>query len=106
MKEDFKNFVKVNPRLINYVKDNNAKWQDLYEIYALYGEDEKVWNKYVNSKSSMVDDLFDIFKGINLESIRKTSEGLQKLINLMQDLTKNNNEEIYEKEEYDDINEE
>ena len=51
-KENFKRFVKSNPNIIDYVKENNAKWQDLYEVYELYGEDENVWNKYVNAKFS------------------------------------------------------
>ena len=71
MKEKFKEFVKANPRLINYVKDNNVSWQSLYEIYALYGEDEIIWNKYVNSNSSLTDDLVNIIKNINYDEIDK-----------------------------------
>ena len=38
MKEKFKNFVKLNPKLIDAVKNGNKTWQELYEIYTLYGE--------------------------------------------------------------------
>lgn len=102
MKEKFKRFVRNNPRLINYVKDNHASWQDLYEVYSLYGEDQEVWNKYLNSKSSLIDDLLSIVKNINLEGIRKTSEGLQKVITIIQsiDSPKDNNEEYQKREEY------
>lgn len=105
MKEQFKRFVKNNPRLINYVKDNNCSWQSLYEVYSLYGEDKNVWNKYLNSKSSLIDDLLSIVKNINLEGIRKTTEGLQKVISIIQSIDSNNEEpEQYQKrEEYYDI---
>ncbi len=105
MKEQFKRFVKNNPRLINYVKDNNCSWQSLYEVYSLYGEDKNVWNKYLNSKSSLIDDLLSIVKNINLEGIRKTTEGLQKVISIIQSIDSNSEEpEQYQKrEEYYDI---
>ena len=99
MKEKFKEFVKANPRLINYVKDNNVSWQSLYEIYTLYGEDENIWNKYVNSNSSLTDDLVNIIKNINLENIRKTTEGLQKVLSVIQSFDNNEQKEVYQKKE-------
>ncbi|MBR4671929.1 MAG: hypothetical protein IKO78_01845 [Bacilli bacterium] len=104
MKEKFKSFVKANPRLINYVKDNNVSWQNLYEIYSLYGEDPNIWNKYLNSKSSLIDDLLNIIKGVNLENVRKTTEGIQKVISIIQGLDESKPMEEYQKkEEYIDI---
>ena len=47
MKEKFIEFVKNNPKLINYIKEKNGTWQELFEIYTIYGEDEKIWNKYI-----------------------------------------------------------
>ncbi len=99
MKEKFKEFVKANPRLINYVKDNNVSWKSLYEIYALYGEDEIIWNKYVNSNSSLTDDLVNIIKNINLENVRKTTEGLQKVLSVIQSFDNNEQKEVYQKKE-------
>ena len=45
-KEEFKKFVKSNPKLIKYVKDGSRKWQDFYEIFNLYGDDSKAWDEY------------------------------------------------------------
>ena len=104
MKENFKRFVKNNPRLINYVKDNNASWQSLYEIYSLYGEDPEIWNKYLNSKSSLIDDLLNIIKGVNLENVRKTTEAAQKVISIIQGIDEAKPVEGYQKkEDYIDI---
>ena len=35
-KEAFKKFIKSNPKLINYIKDNDSSMQKLYEIYDVY----------------------------------------------------------------------
>ena len=32
-KEEFKTFVKKNPKLIKYVQDGSSSWQKFYEIY-------------------------------------------------------------------------
>ena len=105
MKEDFKRFVKANPKLINYVNEHKVSWQSLYEIYSLYGEDEKVWEKYVINKSTNLEDLIDLFKNLNLESIKNVVDGLQKGIGIIQDLTKDNNkhEEYIPKGEFKNL---
>lgn len=104
-KENFKRFVKSNPNIIDYVKENNAKWQDLYEVYELYGEDENVWSKYVNTKTSSIEELVGIIKGINMDSVKKTIDGLQKAVNLLQEINGGNrNIESYTKSpKYEDL---
>lgn len=101
-KEDFKRFVRSHPELINYVNSNHMTWQKFYEIYDIYGENNSVWLKYqevgdtnsvednTKTKSSTVGDtslkeLFNMVKKIDLESVRKGAEGLQKAIALVQD---------------------
>lgn len=106
MKEDFKRFVKANPRLIDYVKDNNVSWQSLYEVYALYGEDEKIWEKYISDKTKSIDELLKMIKNINLDSIKNTVDGLQKAITLIQGLTiskSNSNEDYVKSMKYEDL---
>ncbi len=96
MKENFINFVRNNKGLVDCVRKGNATWQSLYEVYTLYGEDEKVWSKYLNNKDSSVEELINIIKGVNLESVRKIGDGLQKTISLVQDIS-GNEEPVYEK---------
>lgn len=96
MKEDFKKFVKANPKLINYVKENNVSWQSLYEVYALYGEDSDVWEKYVTSKSDSIEELIKMVKKINLESVKSTIDGLSKAIDIIQGITKDNSTPSYD----------
>lgn len=97
-KEDFKRFVRTNPNLINYVNNGSMSWQKFYEMYDLYGENNTIWNKYketsteeVKTKTSTVGDtslkdLFNMVKKIDLDSVKKGAEGLQKVVGLLQDL--------------------
>ena len=103
-KEDFKRFVRSHPELISYVNGGKMSWQRFYEMYDIYGENNSVWLKYqevgdVNSSNTKsttknitstvgdtsLKDLFNMVKKIDLESVRKGAEGLQKAIALVQD---------------------
>ena len=90
-KESFKEFVRSNPSLVKYVNNNSMSWQKFYEMFELYGSDNKVWDSYINNSSlSNVDgtfkELVNIFKGINLEKVQKGITSIQKTISLVQDL--------------------
>ena len=101
-KEDFKRFVRSHPELINYVNSGRMSWQKFYEMYDIYGENNSVWLKYqeigdtrstaqTTTKTAAtvgdtsLKDLFNMVKKIDLESVRKGAEGLQKAIALVQD---------------------
>ena len=46
--DEFKLFVKANPFLITYIRDGKKSWQDLYEMYDIYGDNEEYWNTYLD----------------------------------------------------------
>ena len=98
-KEKFKSYVKLHPELITFVKNNEMSWQKFYELYSLYGEDEKVWDPYlkkeVNQTSSNIttnnshltfSDLIGMAKKINPEQLQSGITSLQKALGLVQDL--------------------
>ena len=109
-KEEFKRFIRSNPNLINYVNSGEKTWQQFYEMYDIYGESSSIWDKYREvgdtisvsevSKSTVGDtslkDLFNMVKKIDLESVRKGAEGLQKAIALVQDFAKPNTTNTYQ----------
>ena len=45
-KETFKSFVRLHPELADKVVRGTVSWQQLYEIYELYGNNSSVWNTY------------------------------------------------------------
>lgn len=102
-KEDFKRFVRSHPELIHYVNSGRMSWQKFYEMYDIYGENNSVWLQYQTQEAgdtrnttqtksaattvgdTSLKDLFNMVKKIDLESVRKGAEGLQKAIALVQD---------------------
>lgn len=106
-KDSFKTFVKNNPNLVNYVKKDEMTWQKFYEMYDLYGENNEIWNNYLNpsnntnSSGNILDNfksIFDLFKGVDLKTVQKTLTGLDKAIGTFREFNSNNenNDNNYE----------
>lgn len=99
--DDFKSFVKKNPKLINYVRNNTMSWQKFYELYDLYGDDNSIWEEYlkednkektvVSSKNSnSFSNILDMAKNIDADKLQDSITSIQKAIGLLGDmLTKN-----------------
>lgn len=88
-KEEFKRFLKNNPKLINYIKSNDNSVQKLYEVYDLYGEDEKVWDEYLkeDNRNLNLNNISDIVKNIDMNSIKGHIDTAQKALSIVQELT-------------------
>ena len=97
LKEEFKEFVRKKPELIRYVNSGKMTWQKFYEQWSLYGEDEKAWEMYkpINKENKAVNkeetfnfaSIADIIKKIDMNSVQKGVNGLQKIVELLQGLT-------------------
>ncbi len=98
-KVEFKEFVSKNPHLIDVVSSGKTSWQKLYEIFDLYGDTSTVWDNYKENKTSTTTstntssttptsfkDLFNMVKGMDLESVRKGLNSLDKAIDAFKDL--------------------
>lgn len=113
--DEFKLFVKANPFLISYIRDGKKSWQDLYEIYDMYGDDEASWNKYLddsdtreesnsnnrsntnNSNTFHIDDFIKMAKNVDVDKVQEGITSLQKTLALFGDLfvNKENNNKGY-----------
>ena len=103
-KDEFKEFVKKNPGLINYVKNNEMTWQKFYEIYDIYGEDENAWKDYIkkeeitenNKKISAgagaisITDFINWFKNIDLDGLQQGIGNVQRVLGLVGELSNKN----------------
>ena len=98
LKEEFKAFVRTKPELISYVSKGDMTWQKFYEIWNLYGDDAKVWDKYkeptttssnVNKsgESFSFSSLIDSIKKVDMDSVQRGIGSMQKAIELLQGLT-------------------
>lgn len=99
---DFKSFVRKNPNLITYVRDGSMSWQKFYELYDLYGEDNSIWDSYINKKidntiTSRTSDnssksnfslgnILDMAKNIDANRLSDGISSLQKAIGLFGDI--------------------
>ena len=99
-KIEFKEFVKRNNNLISVVEKGETTWQKLYELYDLYGENNSIWDKYLSNNvnnssnnninfsniSSSVKEIMNFFKGIDLNTVQKGLNGLDKAIEAFKDI--------------------
>ena len=96
-KENFKMFVKSHPSLVKNVDRGEMTWQKFYELYDMYGENKDVWNRYLETEtttdsSSLLGDtslkeIFNAVKKIDLDTVKRGVDGLQKAVSLIQDLS-------------------
>ena len=93
-KEEFKNFVKTKPELIDYIEDNSMTWQKFYEIYDMYGEDESVWQRYSKKKTPENPKLSNFMDKIDIDTIRSHIDTAQKALGVISELTTKGNESI------------
>ena len=92
---NFKEFVKKNPSLVKFVKNNEMTWQKFYEMYDLYGEDNNVWDDYTNkevkevvketTKAVGLTDIVEWFKNIDLDSVQNNINNIQRVVGVLQD---------------------
>lgn len=99
LKEKFKEFVRTKPELIKYVSSGKETWQSLFEIWSLYGSDDKVWNNYSSldvkeekkevkkEETFSFQSLMDSVKKLDMDSVKKGIGNVQKAIELLQGLT-------------------
>ncbi len=91
--DQFKEFVKKNPKLLKYVKNGESSWQKFYEIYDIYGEDNEVWKEYLTeaavatASTASISDLLGWFKNINMDSVQSGVSNLQKVLGVVQGLS-------------------
>lgn len=97
-KEDFKDFVSKHPALVEVVRNKTHSWQDLFEVYDLYGSDEKLWDRYLktgassstatsDAKLNSLGELTKLFKNVNIDNVQKYIDTAQKAIGVIQELT-------------------
>lgn len=94
-KETFKIFAKSHPELADYVLKGKTSWQQLYEIYEIYGENNNIWNNYftketigdqITSSATTIKDFINNFKNIDMEGVQKGISNIEKTIGLLQDI--------------------
>lgn len=97
--DEFRNFVRKYPKIKEAVKNEDKTWQSLYEDWVMLGEDDNVWDIYKETNKTndlgnkKIDDLLttsnikniiEYIKKINPDSISKTLNTVQKVLQITQ----------------------
>ncbi|WP_078547354.1 YlbD family protein [Litchfieldia alkalitelluris] len=80
--EEFKNFVKKHPKLIQEVRNGNKSWQVLYEDWYLLGENDDTWSKYKmestkgndeekDKKSDFIEKFLSTIKNVKMNDVQE-----------------------------------
>lgn len=102
-KENFLLFARNHPELAKEVLRGQASWQQLYELYEIYGENNKIWDSYLRNDIDLnsFKEVFNAIKKVDLESVQSTVNNIQKTIGMLQDIgigsKKNLSEPIYKR---------
>ncbi len=80
-KEDFKQFIATIPSIKEDVLNGRYSWQELYEIYLLYGKEDKFWNAYKN-KTNGIDFalLLEMLKNVDVNQVTSSLASIEKLL--------------------------
>jgi len=89
-KEDFKRFVRNNPKLTRYIKNKEMTWQSFYEIYDMYGESKEAWEPYLSEKKVSNKpniDIMNYIKNIDLDAVQESINSIQRVLGVVGDLS-------------------
>ena len=86
-KSEFKEFVKKYPSFASFVQNKNTTWQELYELWDMYGDDDKVFSRY-KTVGTDLNNVINGIKNINMDSVKKNLNSIEKGIKLLQDFVK------------------
>ena len=94
---NFKEFVKKNPSLLKFVREEKMTWQKFYEMYDLYGESNDIWNEYIQKEEVITTtssigmlDVLNWLKTINLDKMQESISSVQRVLGVLEDLGTNN----------------
>ena len=72
--DEFKLFVKNNPRLIDKVQSKEYSWQQLYEAYDIYGESHPLFSKKINNEKDEIKKELLIERSEEFKKLNSTSK--------------------------------
>ena len=98
--DKFKAFVKTIPSVKDDVINGRYSWQQLYELYVLYGENDKMWEPYKKQSLDM-NGIFEMIKNVDLNALSKSFDGILKVLDLLSNFTSNDTPKN-KKQWYDD----
>ena len=80
--DEFKEFLKTVPSVKQDVLNGRYTWQQLYEIFVMYGKYDKFWQPYKTNSSIDLNGLLEIIKNIDLNALSSSLSSIEKVLNV------------------------
>ncbi len=98
---EFKSFIRTIPSIKDDVVNGRYTWQQLYELYVMYGENDKFWDSYRKSQLDL-NGIMSIVKNVDLDALSKSFDGIQKVLDLVSGFVVKDTKTSNTKQWYDD----
>ena len=82
--KEFKAFLKTIPSIKEDVLNHRYTWQEIYEIYTMYGEDKEHPIENMN--------VLEIIKNVDLEALSSSLQSIEKVLGIVSNLLDKNKE--------------
>jgi hypothetical protein len=93
--QQFKEFVKEHPKLVQEVRKGNKEWQEVFEDWYLLGEKDVVWNQYRDEsteeqteekKADFMSQMFSAVKNMDMNTVNHHISNMSSTISTIQGL--------------------
>jgi hypothetical protein len=90
--EQFKQFVKRHPKMIQEVRKGTKTWKQLYEDWYLFGEEDEIWNEYKENRQEtkgtesqgFIDKVVSTLKNMDANEMQQHIASIQQAIAVIQ----------------------
>ncbi|GAC91264.1 hypothetical protein KN10_1700 [Anoxybacillus flavithermus NBRC 109594] len=91
--EQFKQFVKKHPKLIEEVRQGKKTWKELYNDWYVFGEDDDMWDEYRSSdvkqdQGDLMQKLASYVKHLDVNELQTYITNVQQAIASIQEVVR------------------
>lgn len=99
--EEFKEFLKTIPSIKQDVLNGRYTWQQLYEIFVMYGKEDKFWQPYKTNSNFDLNLLVEVIKNIDLNALSNSLNSIERVLGVLNNFM-NQKEPEKDKKWYDE----
>ena len=89
--DEFKAFLKTIPSIKEDVLNHRYTWQQIYEIYTMYGENDHFFDPYKNHSVDF-NGVLEIIQNVDLNALSSSLQSIEKVLGVVSNLIDKNKE--------------